>query len=104
MELGVDNAKLKLHGKEYFLEFLDSLPEVPPSVVELLYMPCTSLEVFTEAHRKLLDRLTRYDPLRERVELIESIGGGAGVTASTYAKEGKLGSVRLPWRRLAGAG
>ena len=38
MEAGVEYAKSKLHGKRYFSELLDSLEEVPASVVHLLRM------------------------------------------------------------------
>jgi len=87
MEVGVEYAKSKLHGKKYFSELLDSLEEVPGSVRELLRMTRMSLEVFAGAQRRLLDALTRHAALRERLELLKTVGGVGDVTALTWALE-----------------
>jgi transposase len=87
MEVGVEYAKSKLHGKKYFSELLDSLDEVPGSVRELLRMTRVNLEVFAGAQRRLLDALTRHAALRERLELLKSVGGVGDVTALTWALE-----------------
>jgi transposase len=87
MEVGVEYAKSKLHGKKYFSELLDSLEEVPGSVRELLRMTRMNLEVFARAQRRLLDALTRHAALRERLELLKSVAGVGDVTALTWALE-----------------
>lgn len=87
MEMGVEYAKSKLHGKKYFSELLDSLEEVPSSVRELLRMTRVNLEVFAGAQRGLLEALTRHAALRERLELLKSVGGVGDVTALTWALE-----------------
>jgi len=87
MEAGVAYTKSKLHGKRYFSELLDTLEEVPASVVELLRMTRTNLEMFTAAQRTLLGALTQHTALRERVELLKTVGGVGDVTALTWALE-----------------
>ena len=87
MEVGVEYAKSKLHGKKYFSELLDGLEEVPGSVRELLRMTRMNLEVFAGAQRRLLDALTRHAALRERLELLKTVGGVGDVTALTWALE-----------------
>jgi transposase len=87
MEVGVEYAKSKLHGKKYFSELLDRLEEVPGSVRELLRMTRMNLEVFVGAQRRLLDALTRHAALRERLELLKTVGGVGDVTALTWALE-----------------
>ncbi len=87
METGVEYAKSKLHGKKYFSELVDSLEDVPPSVVNLLRMTRTNLELFTAAQRHLLDVLTRHAALCDRVTLLQSVGGVGQVTALTWALE-----------------
>ena len=87
MELGVEYAKSKLHGKKYFSELLDGLQEVPASVRELLRMTRTNLELFTGAQRRLLDALKQHAALNERVRLLQTVGGVGDVTALTWALE-----------------
>ena len=87
MELGVEYAKSKLHGKTYFSELLDTLTEVPASVRELLRMTRVNLEVFTAAQRRLLEALTDHPALSARVKLLETVGGVGQVTALTWALE-----------------
>jgi len=87
MELGVDYAKSKLHGKKYFSELLESLEEVPPSVRELLRMTRVNLDVFTAAQRRLLDALTQHAALKDRLKLLKTVGGVGDITALTWALE-----------------
>ena len=87
MELGVEYAKSKLHGKKYFSELLDTLTEVPASVRELLRMTRVNIEMFTAAQRRLLEALTDHPALSARVKLLETVGGVGQVTALTWALE-----------------
>jgi transposase len=87
MEVGAEYSKQRLHGKEYFSELLDRLEEVPESVKDLLRLGRGSLEMFETVQRQLLDRLQNEPLLRQRVELLRSIGGVGEVTALTWALE-----------------
>jgi len=87
METGVEYVKSKLHGKKYFSELLDSLEDLPPSVLGLLRMTRNNLEIFTAAQRQLLQALTQHAALRDRVELLQTVGGVGQVTALTWALE-----------------
>lgn len=87
MEVGAEYVKDKLHGKKYFSELLEGLQDVPESVRELLRMTRVNLETFTGAQRLLLDALTQHGALRERVELLKTVGGVGDVTALTWALE-----------------
>jgi transposase len=87
MEIGAEYVKRKLHGKKYFSELLDSLEEVPESVRELLRMTRTNVEMFTSAQRLLLNALAQHRALRDRLELLKTVGGVGDVTALTWALE-----------------
>lgn len=93
METGVEYVKTKLHRKKYFSELLDNLEEVPQSVVDLLRMTRSGIEMFAAAQRQLLDALTNHTALRERVKLLKSVGGVGDVTALTWALE-----IDIPYR------
>ena len=81
MEVGAEYNKKRLHGKRYFAEFLESVEEVPESVVGLLRMSRASVEMFDGAQRQLLDALAGDKALGERVALLRSIPGVGEVTA-----------------------
>jgi len=87
METGVEYFKTKLHYKGYFSELLDSLEGVPNSVRGLLKMTRSNIELFTQAQRQLLDALKNHAALRERVQLLKTVGGVGDVTALTWALE-----------------
>ena len=87
METGAEYVKSKLHQKRYFSDLLNNIEEVPDSVRALLRMTRTNIEIFTSAQRQLLDALAHHDTLRQRVELLETIGGVGEVTALTWALE-----------------
>lgn len=87
MEAGVEYVKTKLHYKGYFSELLDSLEEVPNSVRGLLKMTRSNIELFTQAQYQLLDALKNHAALRERVQLLKTVGGVGDVTALTWALE-----------------
>ncbi len=87
METGVEYVKSKLHRKKYFSELLDSLEEVPESVRVLLQMTRSNIELFESAQRRLLEALTQHAALRDRVDLLKTVGGVGDVTALTWALE-----------------
>jgi transposase len=87
MEVGAQYDAQRLHGKRYFGALLDSIEDVPPSVVELLRLTRSALEVFEGTQRRLLEALRTDRQLRERVERLMSIPGVGEVTALTWVLE-----------------
>lgn len=87
MEVGAEYSKQRLHGKKYFYELLDSIEDVPPSVLELLAMSRASLELFEQVQKKVQQALLHHPELSERVERLRSIPGVGEVTALTWALE-----------------
>lgn len=51
MEVGAPYNKKRLHGKIYFEDLLDELEDVPASVIDLLRLSRSSLELFQEVNR-----------------------------------------------------
>jgi transposase len=98
MEIGAEYSKAKLHRKRYFSELLDGLAEVPSSVLGLLKMTRSNIEVFARAQQELLDALARHDALSERVARLKTVGGVGDVTALTWALEiddpNRFGSIK----------
>lgn len=98
METGVEYTKSRLHGKRYFSALLDGLAEVPSSVLELLRMTRTNIELFSNAQKTLLDALARHDALNERVARLKTVCGVGDVTALTWALEiddpNRFGSIK----------
>jgi len=87
MEVGAQYNKKKLHGKRYFERLLDTLDYVPESVVELLRLTRSNLEVFEAGQRRLIEALKIHPDLRERVDRLCTIRGVGQVTALTWALE-----------------
>jgi transposase len=87
MEVGAEYNKQRLHGKEYFMELLDTVAEVPESVKELLRLSRGAMEMFETTQRQLLARLQKDPLLAKRVMLLMSIPGAGEVTALTWALE-----------------
>jgi transposase len=98
METGVEYTKSRLHRKKYFSELLNGLAELPSSVLELLRMTRTNIELFSSAQKTLLDALARHDALSERVTRLKTVGGVGDVTALTWALEidypNRFGSIK----------
>jgi len=87
MQTGVSYNKEKLHGKRYFGELLDSLEDVPESVIELLRYSRAATELFINTQRRLLDKLRDHPRLCERVAVLRTIPGVGEVTALTWVLE-----------------
>ena len=79
--------KRRLHGKRYFSELLDSLEDVPDSVLDLLPLSHGGVELFTGIQRRLVNGLRQNDLIRERVELLQTIPGVGEITALTWVLE-----------------
>jgi transposase len=87
MEVGEDYDKKKLGGKRYFEALVGRLEDVPRSVVELLKMSRGAYDLFERSQKMLVRALRTHKHLRERVELLMSIGGVGEVGALTWALE-----------------
>jgi len=87
MEVGAQYDKERLHGKGYFSDLLERLDYVPRSVVELLKLTRSNVEIFEAAQRRLIEALESHRALRTRVELLMTIPGVGRVTALTWVLE-----------------
>jgi len=67
MEVGAEYNKQQLHGKQYFMELLDTLAEAPDSVKDLLQLSRGAMEMFETTQQQLLVRLKRDQLLSKRV-------------------------------------
>jgi transposase len=95
METGTPYNKERLHGRAYFSELLESLREVPRSVVELLQLSRGQLEFFATIQRRLLKGLGQNPDLSARVARLQTIPGVGEILALSWALE--VGEVkRLP--------
>ena len=87
LEVGEPYDARRLHGRNYFYGYLDSLRDTPESVIELLAITRGSLEMFDGLQQQLLRGLERHPLLEERVERLQSIRGVGEMTALTWALE-----------------
>jgi transposase len=87
MEMGEPYDARRLHGRKYFSEYMDSLQDTPESVVELLHISRSNLELFERLQQRLLKGLKRQTLLQRRLERLQSIGGVGEVLALTWALE-----------------
>lgn len=87
METGMEYNKQKLHGSRYFNDLLGQLNDIPDSVLDLLRLTRSSMDVFNSNQKKLLSALSSHPDLKKRVTLLMSIGGVGEATALTWALE-----------------
>lgn len=83
MEAGAEYSKKRLHGKKYFSDLLEQLEEVPPSVIEMLRLSRSNLEIFTGIQKKLVQQLKTNPLIHDRVKRLQSIRGVGELTALT---------------------
>lgn len=100
MEVGAEYNKSRLHGTQYFKQLLDSLDYVPHSVIDMLKMTRSSVELFTSLQKRLVSELHSDPSISQRVELLNSIPGVGQVTALTWVLE--IGDVHR-FNRISGA-
>jgi len=97
MERGVEYDAHRLHGNAYFAALLDTLDDVPQSVVDLLRLSRSLMLMFNKLQQRLLRALTEHRDIEERVQRLMTIPGVGEVTALTWALEvgevERLGSV-----------
>ncbi|MFH2061326.1 MAG: IS110 family transposase [Pseudomonadota bacterium] len=87
MEVGAEYNKKRLHSKKYFFELLENIDDVPPSVVDMLKLSRSNLEIFNSIQKKLVHTLKKNHLIRERVNRLQSIRGIGEVTALTWVLE-----------------
>ena len=87
MEVGEPFTKRRLHGKRYFAELLQSLEDVPESVIELLELSHGTMEMLQGMQKRLTQGLREHPELQERVGRLMTIPGVGEVTALTWALE-----------------
>jgi transposase len=87
MEVGAPHDKRRLHGKLYFSQLVEQLEDVPDSVIELLQLSRSNLEMFQVVQTRLLKALRENKQIRERVRLLMSIPGVGQVLALTWILE-----------------
>ena len=87
MEVGAPYNKKRLHGAKYFHDLLDSIEDVPDSVIQMLKLTRAGMEIFTGIQKKLTSALVNHQEIRDRVKLLRSIEGVGEVTALTWVLE-----------------
>lgn len=87
MEVGADYNKKKLHNKKYFYDLLDTVEHVPPSVIDMLQLSRSNLEIFNGIQNKLVKVLKENPTIRDRVKRLQSIRGIGEITALTWVLE-----------------
>jgi len=92
MEVGAIYSKKRLYGKKYFNNLLENLDYVPSSVISLLKISRSNLEIFTGLQKTLIARLIADRQLNKRVELLMTIPAIGKITALTWALE--IGEVK----------
>ncbi len=87
MEVGAQYDKSRLYRKRYFNDLLGKLDDVPDSVLDMLRLSRSSMEVFDVNQKRMVKALVENPLLRERVERLMSIPGVGEITALTWALE-----------------
>jgi transposase len=87
MEVGAPYNKARLHGKRYFSELLADVEEVPDSVMDLMRISRSCLEMFQQIERRLVRGLKNHPRLKERVQRLMTIDGVGEIAALTWALE-----------------
>jgi transposase len=87
MEVGAEYNKKRIHTKRYFNDFLENIENVPESVISMLRLSRSSLEMFEQIQKKLVKELRENEGIKERVERLMTIAGIGEITALTWVLE-----------------
>jgi len=87
MEVGAPYSKKRLHGKMYFSELLGDTEDIPESVLNMLKLSRSNLEIFSGIQKTLIQALKKNVLIRERVKRLMSIPGVGEITALTWVLE-----------------
>jgi len=72
MEVGATYNKKRLHGKNYFAELLDHIEDIPESVINMLKLSRSNLEIFTDIQKRLVQTIKENILIRERVKRLQT--------------------------------
>jgi transposase len=87
MEVGATYAKKRLHGKNFFDGLLGNIEDVPESVVNMVNLSRSNLEIFYGIQNKLVQTLKDNALIRDRVKRLMTIPGVGEITALTWVLE-----------------
>ena len=87
MEVGATYSKKRLHGSRYFSDLLETVEDVPDSVIDLLRLSRTNYEMFSKMQKKLIATLNNNPLISTRVKQLMTIGGIGEITALTWVLE-----------------
>lgn len=87
MEVGAQYNKKRLRGKKYFHNLLQTVDDIPHSVIELLKLSRSGFEMFNGIQKQLTQALRNNSLIRSRVERLMTIRGVGEVTALTWVLE-----------------
>ena len=87
MEVGATYNKRRLYGKKYFNELLENLDYVPDTVVNLLKISKSNLDIFTGLQKTLVAGLLVDPHLKKRVDFLRTIPGIGEIVALTWVLE-----------------
>ena len=87
MEVGATYSKKRLHGSRYFSDLLETVEDVPDSVIDMLRLSRVNYEMFNKVQKRLLAVLNSDPLIAGRVQRLMSIDGIGEVTALTWVLE-----------------
>jgi transposase len=87
MEVGATYNKKQLHGKKYFAKLLENVEYVPESVLNMLRLSRSNLEILNDVQKRLVDAIKYNAVIKDRVQRLLSIPGVGEITALTWVLE-----------------
>lgn len=87
MEVGATYNKKKLHGKKYFSQLLENAQYVPESVLNMLRLSRSNLEILNDIQKRLIAAIKENRLIKDRVQRLLSIPGIGVITALTWVLE-----------------
>lgn len=87
MEVGATYIKRRLHSRKYFDELLGNIEDIPESVVNMVKLSRSNLEIFNSIQKKLIRALKENELIRNRANRLMTIPGVGEITALTWVLE-----------------
>ncbi len=87
MEVGATYSKKRLHGRKYFNDLLGNIEDTPESVINMLKLSRSNLEIFDGIQKQLVQTLKKNALIRKRVERLMTIPGVGEISALTWVLE-----------------
>ena len=76
-----------MHGKKYFDELLGNIEDIPESVVNMIKLSRSNMEIFDGIQKTLVRALKENELIRDRVNRLMTIPGVGEITALTWVLE-----------------